>query len=128
MNGMLLAVTLALNGVKVLEIDHVPNNISYRTALGPGELASRARVRVESRDPRAITTIVSAIQKTGTRPDVATADLRYAIRLRNARGATVATIYLDAFGLRGVVDGQPVRYADDAIKRAVVSAFPALYR
>lgn len=128
MNDMLLAVTLALKGVKGIEIDHVPNNVAYRTALGPSELAARARVRVETRDPHAIATIVSAIRETQARADAAHADLRYAIRLRNARGATVAVVYLDAFGLRGVVDGQAVRYADDAIKRAVVAAFPALYR
>ncbi len=128
MNHMLLAVALALKSVKALEIDHVPNNIAYRTALGPNELASRARMRVETRDPRAIAAIVGAIRETGTRADSAPADLRYAIRLRDARGATVATVYLDAFGLRGIVDGQPVRYADDAIKRAVVEAFPALYK
>jgi hypothetical protein len=128
MNDMLLAVALALKGVKALEIDHVPNNISYRTALGPGEVASRARMRVETRDPHAVAAIVGAIRETGTRADAATADLRYAIRLRDARGATVAIVYLDAFGLRGVVDGRPVRYADDAIKRAVVAAFPALYK
>jgi hypothetical protein len=128
MNDMLLAVALAMKGVKTLEIDHVPNNISYRTALGPRELASRARTRVETRDPRAIAVIVSAIQKTGVHADAAPADLRYAIRLRDARGATVALVYLDAFGLHGAVDGKPVRYADDAIKRAVVTAFPALYK
>jgi hypothetical protein len=35
-------------------------------------------------------------------------------------------VYLDAFGRRGVVDGRPVRFSDDAIKRAIVAAFPAL--
>jgi hypothetical protein len=128
MNDMLLAVALALKSVKALEIDHVPNSVSYRTALGPRELNERARVRVETRDPAAIAAIVRAIHQTGARADVEAADLRYAIRLRNARGTTVAIIYLDAFGLRGVVDGQSVRYNDDAIKRAVVAAFPALYK
>jgi hypothetical protein len=127
-NDFLLAVVLAVKGVKALEIDHVRNDISYRTALGPRELASRARTRVETRDPHTIAAIVSAIQKTGVHTDAIPADLRYAIRLRDARGATVAVVYLDAFGLRGAVDGKPVRYADDAIKRAVIAAFPTLYR
>lgn len=128
MNDMLLAVTIALKGVKALEIDHVPNNVSYRTALTPSELAARARVRVETRDPHTIASIVTAIRKTGTDANAQPADLRYAIRLRDARGAIIAVIYLDAFGLRGAVDGQSVRYADDAIKRAVVAAFPTLYK
>jgi hypothetical protein len=128
MNDMLLAVAIAVKSVKALEIDHVPNNIAYRTALGPRELGERARTRVETRDPRIIAAIVNAIQKTGTHADALPADLRYAIRLRDRRGTTVAIVYLDAFGLRGAVDGHPVRYADDAIKRAVIAAFPALYR
>jgi hypothetical protein len=125
---MVLAVAIALSAAKTVEIDHVRNDISYRSALTPAELRARATVRVESRDATTIAGIVAAIRQTGAHADPNPADLRYAIRLRDARGATVATIYLDAFGTRGLVDGRAVRFADDAIKRAVVTAFPALYR
>ncbi len=126
MQHLVLAVAIAVGGVKSLEIDHVPNDIAYRVGLTPADLADRAAVRVESRDPQKIAGIVAAIRETGAHADTQAADLRYAIRLRDARGATVAVIYLDAFGLRGVVDGRPVRYADDAIKRAITEAFPSL--
>ena len=128
MDHMLLAVAIAVSGVKSLEIDHVPNDVSYRAALSASEVGARARIRVESRNPQTIAGVLTSIRDTAARPDAKTADLRYAIRLRDARGATVAVIYLDAFGTRGLVDGQSVRFADDAIKRAIVSAFPALYK
>lgn len=126
MNHMLLAVAIAVTGAKTLEIDHVRNDIAYRSALTPSELRARATVRVESRDPKTIAGIVAAVRQTDAQADENAADLRYAIRLRDARGATVAIIYLDAFGTRGLVDGQPVRFADDAIKRAITAAFPSL--
>ena len=126
MDHVLLAVAIAATGVKSLEIDHVPNDISYRAALMPSEVGARARVRVESRNPQTIENILGAIRQTDSRPDAKAADLRYAIRLRDARGATIALIYLDAFGTRGVVDGQALRFADDAIKRSITEAFPSL--
>lgn len=126
MQHTVLAIAIAVSGVKGLEIDHVRNDISYRAGLKATDLAARAGVRVESRDPQKIAGIVAAIRQTGVYPDARAADLRYAIRLRDARGATVAVIYLDAFGTRGLVDGQPVRFADDAIKRAITVAFPSL--
>jgi hypothetical protein len=126
MNDMLLAVAISVTGVTRLEIDHVPNNVRYRTALSPNDLDERARVRIESRDPAAIARIVAAIARTGVDSDVQQADLRYAIRLRDARGSTRALIYLDAFGERGLVDGRHVRFSSDAIKRAIVAAFPSL--
>lgn len=125
---MVLAVAIAVSGIKGLEIDHVPNDISYRAGLGPTDLAARASVRVESRDPQKIAGIVAAIRQTSAHADTRNADLRYVIRLRDARGATAAIIYLDAFGTRGIVDRQPVRFADDAIKRAIIAAFPSLYK
>lgn len=128
MHPMVLAVAIAVTGVKSLEIDHVPNDVSYRTALTPRDIAARARVRVESRNLQTIESIVAAIRRTDAHPDATAADLRYAIRLRDARGATVSVIYLDAFGTRGLVDGQPVRFASDAIKRAITEAFPSLYK
>lgn len=126
MNDMLLAVAIVATGVTRLEIDHVPNNISYRTALTPSEVDERARVRVESRDSATVAGIVAAIEHTAASTDARQADLRYAIRLRDARGSTRAIIYLDAFGEHGVVDGRRVRFSDDAIKRAIVTAFPSL--
>jgi hypothetical protein len=126
MQHTVLAIAIAVSGVKGLEIDHVRNDISYRAALKATEIAARAGVRVESRDPQKIAGIVAAIRQTGACADARAADLRYAIRLRDARGASIAVIYLDAFGTRGLVDGQPVRFADDAIKRAIAAAFPSL--
>jgi hypothetical protein len=125
-NDMLLAVAIAASGVTRLEIDHVPNNISYRTALTPREVDERARIRVESRDPLTVAAIVAAIERTAAGSDDRNADLRYAIRLRDARGSTRAVIYLDAFGEHGIVDGRRVRFSGDAIKRAIVAAFPSL--
>lgn len=128
MHPMVLAVAIAVTGAKTLEIDHVRNDISYRSALTPNELRAHATVRVESRDPKTIAGIVAAVRQTDAQADANAADLRYAIRLRDARGATVAIIYLDAFGTRGLVDGKAVRFADDAIKRAIMEAFPSLYK
>ncbi len=128
MHPMVLAVAIAVTGAKSLQIDYVPSDISYRSALTPSDVAARARVRVESRNPQTIESVVAAIRRTDAYPDATTADLRYAIRLRDARGATVTVIYLDAFGTRGLVDGRPVRFADDAIKRAIMEAFPSLYK
>lgn len=128
MYPMVLAVAIAVTGVKSLQIDHVPNDVSYRTALTPSDVAARARLRVESRNPKTIESIVAAIRRTDARTDATAADLRYAIRLRDARGATVSIIYLDAFGTRGLVDGQPVRFTSDAIKRSITTAFPSLYK
>ncbi len=126
MNDMLLAVAISVTGATRLEINHVPNNVSYRTALSPRDLDGRARIRIESRNPAAIARIVAAIEHTAAAGDAAQADLRYAIRLRDARGATCARIYLDAFGERGLVDGRRVRFSSNAIKRAIVAAFPSL--
>ncbi|MGC2131083.1 MAG: hypothetical protein WA629_13420 [Candidatus Aquilonibacter sp.] len=126
MNDVLLAVAIAATGVTRLEIDHVPNNISYRTALTPSEVDERARIRVESRDPATVSAIVAAIEHTAASGDERHADLRYAIRLRDARGSTRALIYLDAVGEHGIVDGRRVRFSGDAIKRAIVAAFPSL--
>jgi hypothetical protein len=123
---MILAAAIAVSGASRIEIDHVPNNIAYRAALSVREVGQRARIRVESRDPQTVGHIVTAIERTATCSDARAADLRYAIRLRDARGSTRAVIYLDAFGRRGVVDGRPVRFSDDAIKRAIVAAFPVL--
>lgn len=128
MDHLLFAVAIAATSVKGIEIDHVPNDISYRAALAPSDVASRASVRVESRDPHKVAGIVAAIRTTKARADANAADLRYVIRLRDARGVTVAVIYLDAFGTRGIVDGQPVCFDNDAIKRAITEAFPALYK
>lgn len=106
-------------------IDHVPNAISVRAALSESEVRSRATQHVEIQDRSVIASVSRAVRTTPERPAAHGADLRYVIRFRDARGSTV-TIYLDAFGLRGVVDGRPVRFANDAIKRAIVRAFPLL--
>jgi hypothetical protein len=128
MDHVVLAVAIAATSVKGLQIDHVRNDMLYRSALSANEVGARATVHVASQDPEKIAGIVTAIRETGTRPDPIAADLRYVIRLRDARGATTAIIYLDAFGTRGLVDGQPVRFDDDAIKRAMTQAFPSLSR
>ena len=60
---MLLAVAIAVTGVKSLEIDHVPNNVTYRSAFTPNEVDERARIRVESRDPATVAGIVAAIEQ-----------------------------------------------------------------
>ncbi|HUN29866.1 MAG TPA: hypothetical protein VMV65_08650 [Alphaproteobacteria bacterium] len=126
MNDMVLAIAIAATGATRLEIDHVPNNVNYRTALSPRDVEERARIRVESRDPATVASIVAAIERTAVTADTRQSDLRYLVRLRDARGATRAVIYLDAFGERGVVDGRPVRFSGDTIKRAIVAAFPSL--
>ena len=128
MDHLVLAAALSIAGASRIEIDHVPNNIDYRAALSPRDVSKRARVRVESRDPATVAHIVAVIERAGTSNDTRAADLRYAIRVRDARGSTLALIYLDAFGRRGVVDGRAVRFRDDAIKRAIVTAFPKLYK
>ena len=126
MDHLVLAAAISVAGASRIEIDHVPNDLTYRAALLPHEVAERARIRVESRDRATIAPIVAAIERTDTSNDARRADLRYAIRLRDARGSTRLVIYLDAFGRRGLVDGRPVRFSGDAIKRAIVAAFPAL--
>jgi hypothetical protein len=123
---LILAAAISVAGASRIEIDHVPNDIAYRAALSPRDVGERARIRVESRDRATVAHIVTAIERTATRDDVRAADLRYAIRLRDARGSTCRVVYLDAFGRRGMVDGRPVRFSGDAIKRAIVAAFPAL--
>jgi hypothetical protein len=128
MDHMLLAVAIAVSGVKSLEIDHVPNDISYRAALTPADIAARAILHVQSHNREKVADIVAAIRDTPAHTETNVGDLRYAIRLRDACGTTIAVIYLNAFGTRGVVDGQPVRFADDAIKRAIIAAFPSLYK
>ena len=109
----------------MLTIAHVPNTISVRAALQPAQVDSLATLHVETRDPQVVSRITRAIETTKETPTDRGADLRYAIRIRHSRGVTT-TIYMDAFGLRGVVDGRPVRFASDAIKRAIVEAYPQL--
>jgi|HubBroStandDraft_1064217.scaffolds.fasta_scaffold167216_2 hypothetical protein len=128
MDHVILAAAISVGSASRIEIDHVPNNISYRAALSPRDVGDRASIRVESRDPQTVAHIVAAIERTDTSDDARAADLRYAIRLRDARGSTCVVIYLDAFGRRGMVDGRPVRFSGDAIKRAIVTAFPVLYK
>lgn len=111
--------------IATMYIDHVPNAISVRTALNEHEVRTRATQHVETQDQNVIASVTLAVRTTPERPIESGADLRYAIRFRDARGTTT-TIYLDAFGLRGIVDGRPVRFANDAIKRAIVGAFPLL--
>jgi hypothetical protein len=115
------------HAILALVIDHASNRISYRSALSPHDLDARATIHVETRNRAAIARVLEAIDATQTIPDARAADLRYAIRLRDARGVA-RTIYLDAFGTRGTLDGKPVRFASDAIKRAIVSMAPALTR
>lgn len=106
-------------------IDHVPNAISVRSALTARDVHERATLHAESCDPTIVEPIVHAIHAMREFPAARTADLRYAIRLRDAHGR-ITRIYMDAFGLRGLVDGRPVRFANDAIKRAIVTAFPQM--
>lgn len=125
----MLALILAsqLRGVVRLEIAHVPNRMSVRAALGPREVDTLATQIVETRDPRAVASIVDALERTPAQPAAdARADLRYAIRAFDARGRMVGRVYLDAFGTRGRVDGRFVTFANDAIKRAIVAAAPSL--
>ncbi|HTV94014.1 MAG TPA: hypothetical protein VMG98_15010 [Verrucomicrobiae bacterium] len=126
MDHLVLAAAISTAGAARIEIDHVPNNVSYRAALSPRDVGERARIRVESRDPHTVAYIVAAIERTNTSSDVRPADLRYAIRLRDARGSTCLVIYLDAFGRRGMIEGRPVRFSGDGIKRAIVATFPTL--
>lgn len=113
------------HAILALAIDHVSNRISYRAALRPRDVDERACVHVETRNRASIARVLDAIDATPTSPDPRLADLRYAIRLRDAHGV-VRTIYLDAFGTRGTIDGRPVRFASDAIKRAIVALAPSL--
>jgi len=109
-------------------IDHVPNFIAYRTALSPRELQERATIHVETSDKAKLALVLHAIGSIHATPDEHPADLRYAIRLRDDRSAKRVTIYLDAFGTRGRIDGRAVRFDSDAIKRAMVEISPALAR
>ncbi len=106
-------------------IDHVPNAISVRAALTERDVQTRATQHVETRDASIISSVSHALRTTAESSAEGPADLRYLIVVRDA-GNVTTRIYLDAFGLRGVVNGRPVRFANDAIKRAVVRAFPQL--
>ena len=106
-------------------IDHVPNAISVRAALTEHDVQARATQRVETSNPSVIASVSLALHNTRETTARTAADLRYMIVIRDTRGGTT-TVYLDAFGLRGVVNGRPVRFANDAIKRAIVRAYPAL--
>jgi hypothetical protein len=106
-------------------IDHVPNAISVRAALSEHDVRTRATQHVETRDAKVISSVSDALRATPEAPARNGADLRYMIVIRDARGVTT-TVYLDAFGLRGTINGRPVRFANDAIKRAIVRAYPQL--
>lgn len=112
----------------IVYIDHVPNSMAYRTALSPRELQERATIHVETRDAAKLAPLLHAVGSIHAMPDARPADLRYAIHLRDERGAARMTIYLDAFGTRGWIDGKAVRLDSDAIKRAMVEISPALAR
>lgn len=109
----------------MLTINHVPNNMSVRVALSAADVDERASVHVVARDPAVVASITGAIARTPEQPGGAGADLRYAIVFTNQSGV-VERVYLDAFGRRGLVNGRPVRFANDAIKRAIVKAYPKL--
>jgi hypothetical protein len=108
-----------------MTIDHVPNVINVRAALTERDVQTRATQRVETHDATVISSVSQAVRSTRETRSDRDVDLRYLIVFRDARGS-MTRIYLDAFGLRGVVDGRPVRFANDAIKRAIVRAFPQL--
>ena len=130
MTDVIAAVLAAqLRGVVRLEIGHVLNRVSVRAALGPHDVDALAMQIVETRDPRSVSAIVTAIDRTQAHAaSGARADLRYAIRAFDARGRIVGRVYLDAFGRRGLIDGSPVTFESDAIKRALVAAAPSLAR
>jgi len=118
----------AFGNVNRVQIDHVPNSLAFRTALTPALVDQRARIHLDTRDPVLLGRIVTALEHTAVTGDARASDLRYAIRLRDARGIVRATLYLDAFGVRGVLDGRRVRFESDAIKRAIVAACASLAR
>jgi len=120
MNAVAFAVALALGPIRDVRVDHVPCRVSYRSALRPRDVDERARIHVETRDPSAIGRLVRAIAAARPVPDASPADYRYAIRLRDRRGR-VRTMYLDAFGTRGEIDGAAVRFGSDAIKRVLIA-------
>jgi hypothetical protein len=120
-----IAATFAF-GVARVRIEHVPNQIVTRIALGPAQLRAQATQTVETRDAAIVVRLVEAAETTAASRDARRADLRYAIEFQDRRGRTQRVIYLDAFGTRGFVDKKPVRFAGDALKRAIVTAFPAL--
>lgn len=128
MSVIIAMAAFALGNVSRVQIDHVPNSLAFRTALTPALVDQRARIHLDTRDPALLGRIVSALERTPVTGDTRAADLRYAIRLRDARGIVRARLYLDAFGLRGVLDGRRVRFENDAIKRAIVAACAALAR
>jgi hypothetical protein len=109
----------------VTTIDHFPNAISVRAALSESALDRSATIHVVSKDAATNASIAKTIETTPRSADLIRADLRYAI-VYTDRSGKVERIYLDRFGLRGSVNGHPVRFANDAIKRALVKAFPNL--
>jgi hypothetical protein len=85
-----------------------------------------ASVTIETRNVEAIDAILRAVRSTAIAPEMRPVDLRYAMRFEDRRGNVRQSVCIDAFGTRGELDGQAVRFASDAIKRAIVAAFPAL--
>lgn len=109
----------------MLSIDHVPNTISVRAALTASDVDRRATIHFKTTDALTVAAVTRVIASTPEQPGGAGADLRYAIVITDANGNT-ERIYLDAFGLRGTINGRAVRFANDAIKRAIVKAYPKL--
>jgi hypothetical protein len=109
----------------MLSIDHVPNTISVRAALTASDVDERATVHYKTTDALTVAAVTRAIATTPEESGGAGADLRYAIVITDAHGKS-ERIYLDAFGLRGTINGRPVRFANDGIKRAIVKAYPKL--
>ena len=109
----------------MITIDHYPNAISVRVALTESALDRRATIHVVSKDAATNASIAKAIETTPRSADASRADLRYAIIFADSNGKA-ERIYLDRFGLRGSVNGHPVRFANDAIKRALIKAYPNL--
>jgi hypothetical protein len=103
-------------GIAKLTVYHLGKLVLTESALTGEVLEGRPDTeKFESTDPAVIAEVLASIERAKPKPADGECDARWGLVFSDASDTRVRTLYLNAFGTRGVLDGAPVAFADDSL-------------
>jgi hypothetical protein len=99
-----------------LTVYHLGILVFTETALTGAALEGRPDVRkFETTDPAEIDETLARIERAAPAPSDSVCDARWGLVFADAAGARIHTLYLNAFGTTGDLDGKRVGFAGDEL-------------
>ena len=110
--------------IRRVDVFHVSQTITTRTAIHPERLESNADVvRQEVDDPSRIDAIFAHVAEAKASPSDRSTEYRWKLVFIDADGKRLSELYASAIAPNGMIDGKTVAFANETLQRWLRSEF-----